>query len=72
VLGDLDTFARSYGLVVAVLVCGIGSLAYVVRRLYSDNQALHAKLLELLDQRGKYLDSILSEAIREKTDRIVP
>jgi hypothetical protein len=49
---------------VAMILC-----AYVIRTLYTANQNLHSKLTELLDQRGKYLDSILTEAINAKTSK---
>ena len=44
-------------------------LSLVIIRLYRDNLTLHAKLTELLDQRGKFLDSILTEAINGKNNR---
>lgn len=66
---ELQGLSKSFGLTVGFLLFAIFGLCYVVRVLYADNKSLHSKLTELLDQRGKYLDSILTEAINGKSSR---
>jgi uncharacterized membrane protein len=68
-IDQLGQLTKTYGLTVGVLLAVILGLVYVVRVLYADNQSLHGKLTQLLDERGKYLDSILSEAINAKTSK---
>jgi low affinity Fe/Cu permease len=68
-IGDLDHLVKNYGLSVGLLIAVCLVLGLVVVRLYRDNLALHAKLTELLDQRGKFLDSILTEAINGKSNQ---
>ena len=71
-IGQLDQLAKSYGLSAALLILICMVLCTAIALLYRENQKLRDKLLELLDTRGKFLDSILTEAIREKTYKIRP
>jgi hypothetical protein len=66
-IGELGQLAKTYGFATGFLLFSIFGLCYVIRVLYAANQTLHAKLTELLDQRGKFLDSILTEAINAKS-----
>lgn len=68
-IGQLDQLAKSYGFSVALLILVCAVLCTVAIQLYRENQKLNGKLLELLDTRGKFLDSILTEAIHEKTHK---
>lgn len=70
-IGELGQLTKAYGFPIAVLLCVILAMAYVIRVLWTENQKLHALQKELLDQRGKFLDSILSEAINEKNSKRV-
>lgn len=65
-IGELGQLTKTYGLTVGLLLAAILGLCFVVKVLYADNKALHGKLTELLDERGKFLDSILTEAINGK------
>ena len=66
-IGAFDGLTGRYGFAVGLLLSVISALVWTVRKLWSENQALHSKLIELLDQRGKFLDSILTEAINGKS-----
>jgi hypothetical protein len=70
-IGELGQLTKSFGFSIGFLLCVILGLCYVIRVLYAANQNLHSKLTELLDQRGKFLDSILTEAINAKSSKRV-
>ena len=67
----LDYLTQSYGFTAGILIALCLLFCTVIIRLYRDNQRLHDKLTELLDARGKFLDSLLNEAIDAKTVRRV-
>lgn len=68
-IGELGQLAKTYGFSTGFMLFAIFGLCYVIRVLYAANLALHAKMNELLDQRGKFLDSILTEAINAKATK---
>jgi low affinity Fe/Cu permease len=67
----LDQLTKSYGFTAGLLIAICLLFGSVIIRLYRDNQRLHDKLNELLDARGKFLDSILTEAIDAKAAKRV-
>ena len=68
-IGELDALTKSYGFSVGLLIFAAAALCMVIVWLYRENKRLQDKLLELLDARVKFLDSILTEAINEKTHK---
>lgn len=68
-IGELGQLTKTFGFSIGFLLCVILGLCYVIRVLYAENQSLHQKLTQLLDHRGQFLDSILTEAINAKTSK---
>jgi len=63
-LQELDNFARSYGLAVAILVAGAGSYVAAVIALWRENRRLHETLERVLEERTKTLDALLAASFR--------
>jgi hypothetical protein len=68
---QLGSLAKTYGFTLGFMIAVMLALCYVIRVLWAENQARNSKMVELLDARGKFLDSILNEAINgDHTKRV--
>jgi hypothetical protein len=66
---DIDAFAKSYGLLVAILVLAALGLSRAVAFLYRENATLHQNLETLLSERNKSLEQLLENSYRDRSPR---
>ena len=63
---NFDALAKSYGLVVALLVGAVFLLGKVARDLHRENAELHDRIAKILEERGKALESLLAQAVNDR------
>lgn len=68
-LNELDQLSKSYGLAIAILIIAAMMLIYALVTLWRENRQITARLESVLAERGKALEQLLNEALREKRDR---